>query len=913
MYFGSILSRNWKLTLKSLLRIMVVFFVLFVSTHAALAQNQKPERVNTIPDQSLTVDGEASTVDISAYFSDADGDTLTYAAWPDDKSVVRLQRTGTLLTIIPKAAGQATVTVRATDPDGLQAFQHISVFVNTIEVTELPAETWMPDANLRAAVRNALGLGPNDALTQQTLQNLTSLRFLGPDLTDTQKIADLTGLEYAVNLEHLDLYAHLFDDLRPLERLPKLRSLWLAGNRIANIHPLTSLPLEQLDLGGNPIADFAPLAELTGLTRLDFAGNRLGDTNLSIITGLTQLTHLDLRNNQITDVTPLTKLVNLKKLQLKWNPIADTSPLLTFVDLEIDIEIDGEPPSEPDTEIAPEVPDLIVESISVGKTEMEPSAVFRMDAVIRNQGKVPSGKAQVRFYRSDDATITPADTQMKTTDLPAIAVDATQNKWVRLTAPDTAGVYYYGVCIEGVADESDTENNCSTAIKITVETVPAKPPTREESLQAASLAEQVFQNHRRSLTIQSVQEVLPNILGRLKEPDAQKSVSPDFIDAVISQEIDNQAQQSPLGALSVLEPHFELQRWISDPQVLTLLQNPAAIDELAKLLDISITPPSTADEEVVFPDAILAQAIRKALKLPAGAAISKTKLATLTQLEVTSESPEAERIKDLTGLEQAKQLKILKIDHSVTNITPLAGLTKLETVSLFSRSEDQPIIALGPFHGLTNLRVLHLWNVDSRFTPLTGLTKLEELSLFAARIDDNDLVSLIPILTGMKNLRKLNLGFNSIRDATPLTALVNLKSLTLWANPVTDASLRQLKLQNPGLEILGVDIPAAPAAPVLPDETALLPNYPNPFNPETWIPYQLAKDADVTVTIYDVRGGVVRRLALGHQAAGFYYGRGRAVHWDGRNALGEKVASGLYFYTFTAGDFTATQKLLIRK
>ena len=98
-----------------------------------------------------------------------------------------------------------------------------------------------------------------------------------------------------------------------------------------------------------------------------------------------------------------------------------------------------------------------------------------------------------------------------------------------------------------------------------------------------------------------------------------------------------------------------------------------------------------------------------------------------------------------------------------------------------------------------------------------------------------------------------------------------------------------------------------------PKNTSLLPNYPNPFNPETWIPYQLAAAADVTVTIYDVRGVVVRRLALGHQPAGFYHGRGRAAHWDGRNQLGEKVASGLYFYTFTADNFTATQKLLIRK
>ncbi len=102
-------------------------------------------------------------------------------------------------------------------------------------------------------------------------------------------------------------------------------------------------------------------------------------------------------------------------------------------------------------------------------------------------------------------------------------------------------------------------------------------------------------------------------------------------------------------------------------------------------------------------------------------------------------------------------------------------------------------------------------------------------------------------------------------------------------------------------------------AALTPKETALLPNYPNPFNPETWIPYQLAKAADVTVTIYAVDGTVVRQLVFGHQPIGIYQGKSRAAYWDGKNNLGEPVASGVYFYTLTAGDFTATRKMLIRK
>ena len=114
---------------------------------------------------------------------------------------------------------------------------------------------------------------------------------------------------------------------------------------------------------------------------------------------------------------------------------------------------------------------------------------------------------------------------------------------------------------------------------------------------------------------------------------------------------------------------------------------------------------------------------------------------------------------------------------------------------------------------------------------------------------------------------------------------------------------------------LFIDSAAAPSVllNVDPEETTLLANYPNPFNPETWIPYQLSESAAVTVRIYDMKGTLIRTLAIGHQPAGTYQKRSRAAYWDGRNEIGEQVASGVYFYTLTAGDFTATRKMLIRK
>ena len=98
-----------------------------------------------------------------------------------------------------------------------------------------------------------------------------------------------------------------------------------------------------------------------------------------------------------------------------------------------------------------------------------------------------------------------------------------------------------------------------------------------------------------------------------------------------------------------------------------------------------------------------------------------------------------------------------------------------------------------------------------------------------------------------------------------------------------------------------------------PEATQVLSNYPNPFNPETWIPYQLAEPANINIAIYTTDGKLVRTLDLGHQPMGIYESRNRAAYWDGRNELGEPVASGVYFYTLIAGEFTATRKMLIRK
>ncbi|MBC8233353.1 T9SS type A sorting domain-containing protein, partial [bacterium] len=110
-----------------------------------------------------------------------------------------------------------------------------------------------------------------------------------------------------------------------------------------------------------------------------------------------------------------------------------------------------------------------------------------------------------------------------------------------------------------------------------------------------------------------------------------------------------------------------------------------------------------------------------------------------------------------------------------------------------------------------------------------------------------------------------------------------------------------------------IEINLRASKPFVPKFSMLYQNFPNPFNPETWIPYQLSKDADVTIKIYDVSGRLVRTLELGSKEAGVYLEKAKAGYWDGRNNTGESAASGVYFYSITAGDFTATKKMLVLK
>jgi len=186
-------------------------------------------------------------------------------------------------------------------------------------------EVTFPDANLEAAIREAIGK-PTGPICPSDLEGLTDLSAAASN------IADLTGLEHCTNLSYIHMQANQISDISPLTNLTNLAHLTLTHNDIINISPLANLTnLAHLTLSGNEISDISPLAGLSNLSVLGLAGNQISD--ISLLANLTNLTSLYLNGNQISNISALANLINLWLLRLDGNEISDISPLASLTNL----------------------------------------------------------------------------------------------------------------------------------------------------------------------------------------------------------------------------------------------------------------------------------------------------------------------------------------------------------------------------------------------------------------------------------------------------------------------------------------------------------------------------------------------------------------------------------------------------
>ncbi len=310
-------------------------------------------------------------------------------------------------------------------------------------------------------------------------------------------------------------------------------------------------------------------------------------------------------------------------------------------------------------------------------------------------------------------------------------------------------------------------------------------------------------------------------------------------------------------------------------------------------------------------------------------------------------------ISDLSPLKDLINLRVLTLhENQISDLSPLKDLTNLTKLDLHRNK----ISDLSPLKGLINLTVLDLSdNRISDFSPIVGLIgnlkKYDSNNQITSVIKPEDvnrdgIVDVTDLVLVAINYRNPDFADSAsfdiypdvngdkivdVSDLVAVAAEINPEAAapTLNENSVERTNLsakkltqwirlaKLLKTQEPylqkGITVLEQLLVALTFLEAEPKETALLPNYPNPFNPETWIPYQLAKHAAVNISIHSADGNLVRTLSLGQLAAGVYHNKSRAAYWDGRNECGESVASGFYFYTLTAGDFTATRKMIIRK
>ena len=305
--------------------------------------------------------------------------------------------------------------------------------------------------------------------------------------------------------------------------------------------------------------------------------------------------------------------------------------------------------------------------------------------------------------------------------------------------------------------------------------------------------------------------------------------------------------------------------------------------------------------------------------------ISLTELTSLTLTDNTISD-----ITPLADLSTAMELITLALTgNKISNVAPLAALTSLETLSLAENSilDTSSLYPLLTANG-GNLETVDIdvtehppWDVNK-----DGIVDAEDLAQVTAAlgqvggdildprtdvnsdgtVDNADLILVTDNSDTGNGAPGANISIANLIDPAILETL---------DRDVLEAQLRILRTESDGSAKYRDAIAMIEAflAAARPHETVLLPNYPNPFNPETWIPYHLANPSDIVVTIYDARGSVIRRLELGHQSEGYYTSQSRAVYWDGRNNVGEPVASGIYFYQLQADNTSLLRKMVILK
>ena len=435
-----------------------------------------------------------------------------------------------------------------------------------------------------------------------------------------------------------------------------------------------------------------------------------------------------------------------------------------------------------------------------------------------------------------------------------------------------------------------------------------------------SLARQVFDEYKKLLLRDDIRPLLPTVLEVFKRTEIQETLRPRHIGLILSNPFslinyDSQIDPQFIGLLGIDK---KLRTFFADDQFYKVLDNPSEIGELMNLivpkptkLMIHLGNNQIGESDTPLPHSLVVIVHDQHDKTPAGISVSFRvtegggSLSGATEIKVeTDEMGKAQATLTLGSDPGENQVEVRVDGFPLLTQTFTAAATTTAVCEV--PDPDEPISKFDVnSDGVVNIIDLSL------VISLNG-TSGKSVEGVDADINEDGIVdgvdsilvaSALGLTAAAPSVRALVQGGISAGDVQVLLTQAKALPETAQADPAYQR----------GIVVLEQLLVALRKAEIVPKQTTLLLNYPNPFNPETWIPYQLAEAADVTVTIYSMNGTLIRTLALGHRHAGLYQRKNRAAYWDGRNESGERVASGLYFYTLTADDFTATRKMLIRK
>ena len=760
------------------------------------------------------------------------------------------------------------------------------------------AQVYIPDPILRALLEEALG---TKAIRPSSMETLTALN------AKERNISDLTGLKFAVNLEELNISGNPISDFSPLSGCVNLVRLFMWGHNPpkTDLSPLANLTkLEILEVQEFKSDDLSFLTRLTNLRELQFYGGPTGGQGIPTVSGLTQLRKLRFRHQNIEDISPLANLIHLEWLDLHSNDnLVDISPLrnltkLKFLSLGWNAVEDVSPLAD-----LTNLRELDIRGNNI-------SDISPLDELLR-------GNLEPFEYYGNPAFENQGGPKIEGPWLWAFLPDAKLSSGVDLLSEASGGaVTEVGVATQGAVEGSRIGNDVWTSHKL--------PPAGFDNIEGmlgrrlpagviygvvslyAPLEQDttMYVSSVRGLRVWLNGSVVCERYGEWWNDNYSYSFSVTLQQGENTLLVAIGSDSHYANGFFGFEP--ETKYTLSPPGVDYVLSHPKIHSGDTITLDIrseNVLDLAGWQFDIAFDPAVL-----EAIEVSEGDFLKTDGGATFFQ---------SGRIDNASG-------KITGLSAARITGDGVSGTGSLLQVRFKAKSESETELALGNFEAGSNTGE----NIPAG--PLEIRITVEE-RLLTGDVNRDGRVSILDLIRVAQQLGK-SVPPDSSVDING-DGVVNIFDLTLVAQGIgkaaapavatgrVDAATIEAWITLARLEDDGsiafrqgiANLENLLASLIIPQETALHPNYPNPFNPETWIPYQLAVPAEVTLTIYDMNGGTVRRLEVAHQAAGTYQNRSRAAYWDGRNQRGESVASGLYFYTLKAGEFTATRKMLIRK